>query len=148
MAPDIDPLDEGLQRAASSLQRGQFRTAVEELRALCDLYPDLPQPFHDLGVAFMMRLKADLQVQEYWENLADDEQAYMEAHDAFSRAVENDPTFTSALNNLGTLEAMKGNLERAIEFWERSLAVDPTQPEIRQDTRDARAELDRKSPEL
>lgn len=141
-----DPLDEGLRSAADDLQRGRFKTAVKTLRDLIEKFPNSPQVFHDLGVAYMMRLKADVQVQEYWENLADDEQVYQEAHDAFSRAIEIDPNFLGSLNNLGALEVMRGNLDRGIELWERSLSLNPSQPAVRDDLKAALAARERNAP--
>ena len=36
------------------------------------------------------------------------------------------------LNNIGNYLARKNDYARALDFWNRSLSIDPRQPEIRQ----------------
>ncbi|MEW5806745.1 MAG: tetratricopeptide repeat protein [Acidobacteriota bacterium] len=56
---------------------------------------------------------------------------YQEASISFSRALSLKPESTIALNNLALCEYNLGNVQKAIEFWERSLRIDPQQQEIR-----------------
>jgi len=48
-----------------------------------------------------------------------------EAMDASRRALEARPDFADACNNLGILYARRGDLERAREYWQRAVAIDP-----------------------
>lgn len=56
---------------------------------------------------------------------------YTEAQPELERALGMQPSSTLALNNLGVLYARKKEVARALDFWNRSLAIDPRQPEIR-----------------
>ena len=37
---------------------------------------------------------------------------------------------TEILNDLGTVEKQRGNVQDAVSYWEKSLALEPNQPEI------------------
>jgi tetratricopeptide (TPR) repeat protein len=47
------------------------------------------------------------------------------------RALGLQPSSTLALNNLGVFYARREDYARALDFWNRSLSIDPNQPEIR-----------------
>ena len=47
------------------------------------------------------------------------------------RALGLQPTSTLALNNLGLYYAKREEFARALDFWNRSLSIDPRQPQIR-----------------
>lgn len=47
------------------------------------------------------------------------------------RALGLQPTSTLALNNLGLYYAKREEYARALDFWNRSLSIDPRQPQIR-----------------
>jgi Flp pilus assembly protein TadD len=57
------------------------------------------------------------------------------------RALAMQTTSTLALNNLGTYYARKENYPRALDFWNRSLSLDPRQQEIREAANAARTRL-------
>jgi predicted AlkP superfamily phosphohydrolase/phosphomutase/Flp pilus assembly protein TadD len=48
------------------------------------------------------------------------------------RALGLQPSSTLALNNLGVYYARREDYTRALDFWNRSLSIDPNQPEIRE----------------
>ena len=56
---------------------------------------------------------------------------YSEGLPELERALGLQPSSTLALNNLGVLYAKKNDYGRALDFWNRSLAIDPRQPAIR-----------------
>ncbi|HEX7190065.1 MAG TPA: tetratricopeptide repeat protein, partial [Thermoanaerobaculia bacterium] len=57
------------------------------------------------------------------------------------RALGLQPSSTLALNNLGTFYAKHSDYSRALDFWNRSLAIDGRQPEIRAAVEAARTRL-------
>ncbi len=57
------------------------------------------------------------------------------------RALGLQPSSTTALNNLGTFYAKQHDYGRALDFWNRSLAIDGRQPQIRAAAEAARTRL-------
>lgn len=57
------------------------------------------------------------------------------------RALSLRPSSTLALNNLGLYHAKRDDYGRALDFWNRSLAIDPRQPQIRTAADAARTRL-------
>ncbi len=70
-------------------------------------HDDRAAGWHDLGALYLRR------------------GALAESRAAFERAVELDPSLSSAHNNLGNTYAMLGELERAVESYRRAIAGDP-----------------------
>jgi predicted AlkP superfamily phosphohydrolase/phosphomutase/Tfp pilus assembly protein PilF len=66
---------------------------------------------------------------------------YTEGLPELERALALQPSSTIALNNIGTYYARQKDYARALDFWNRSLAVDPRQPEIRQSLEAVRTHL-------
>jgi len=56
---------------------------------------------------------------------------YSEGVPELERALGLQPSSTLALNNLGIYYAIRKDYGRALDFWNRSLNIDPRQPEIR-----------------
>lgn len=61
--------------------------------------------------------------------LDEDEATYVEAEAAYREALRLDPTFVSAMTNLGNLRYRLGDEAGAVTLYERALALDPEQPE-------------------
>lgn len=57
------------------------------------------------------------------------------------RALGLQPSSTLTLNNIGIFYAKKNDYARALDFWNRSLAIDPHQPEIRAAAEAAKSRL-------
>ena len=66
---------------------------------------------------------------------------YSEGQPELERALGLQPSSTVALNNLGSLYAKKNDYGRALDFWNRSLAIDPRQPRIRTAVEAAQSKL-------
>jgi predicted AlkP superfamily phosphohydrolase/phosphomutase/Tfp pilus assembly protein PilF len=68
---------------------------------------------------------------------------YTEGLVELERALSLQPSSTVALNNLGTFYAKRRppDYARALDFWNRSLTIDPQQPGVAQAARAARARL-------
>lgn len=50
--------------------------------------------------------------------------------DAMKKALSLGYYTTEILNDLGTVEKQRGNVQEAVSYWEKSLALEPNQPEI------------------
>lgn len=57
---------------------------------------------------------------------------YTEGLPELERALGLNPSSTLVLNNIGTYHARQKDYARALDFWNRSLSIEPRQPEIRQ----------------
>jgi predicted AlkP superfamily phosphohydrolase/phosphomutase/Tfp pilus assembly protein PilF len=66
---------------------------------------------------------------------------YSEGLPELERALGLQPSSTLVLNNLGTYYVKKQDFGRALDFWNRSLTIDPRQPQIRSATEAARTHL-------
>lgn len=66
---------------------------------------------------------------------------YTEGLPELERALGLQPSSTLALNNIGTFYAKKNDYGRALDFWNRSLAIDPHQPQIRAAAEAAKSRL-------
>src|SRR5690606_34544947 len=99
-------------------------------REATNRFPDSATGKYNLGVALFLRLREDKAHLELWEDLADDEQLAEEAMIALQGAVESDPNFIAAYNNLARLYALRNRAEDALATWEKSLALNPDQPTV------------------
>lgn len=68
------------------------------------------------------------------------EQALSEAARVFNTITQERPADAAAWNGKGSVEALRGNLQKALEYIERALEIDPTYEAARQD----RAEIVRR----
>jgi tetratricopeptide (TPR) repeat protein len=57
---------------------------------------------------------------------------WREAIYRWERAIEIDPTYAAALNNLAVAYEHEGQLDKAREAYERALNIEPNNPQIRQ----------------
>ena len=68
-------------------------------------------------------------------------QRYAEGVPELVRALGLQPSSTMALNNLGLFYAKQNDYGRALDFWNRSLSIEPHQPQIRDAAMAARSRL-------
>ena len=66
---------------------------------------------------------------------------YTEGVPELVRALGLQPSSTLALNNLGLFYAKQNDYSRALDFWNRSLSIEPHQPQIREAAVAARSRL-------
>lgn len=66
---------------------------------------------------------------------------YTEGLPELDRALGLQPSSTLVLNNLGIFYSKQKDYARALDFWNRSLSIDPRQPQIRQAADAARTQL-------
>lgn len=139
---NFDTIEEYISTAEKVAQEGRVDEGIDILREATEKYPESAKAQYDLGVAIFMKLRDDLSHLQLWENLADDEELAEECHFAFQSAIERDPKMAAAYANLGTLLALRGRVRKAIEAWEKSLELDPDQPELAGDLQMYRSQLE------
>jgi Tfp pilus assembly protein PilF len=66
---------------------------------------------------------------------------YTEGIAEMERALGLQPSSTLVLNNIGIFHAKQNDYARALDFWNRSLSIDPRQPGIRQAVEAAQTHL-------
>lgn len=130
---NLDSLDEYITVSEQVAKEGRLDEAVDMLREASHRYPESPTGRYNLGVALYLRVRQDREHQHLWEDLADDEQLAEEAIIALEGAVETDPTFVEAYNNLGRLYSLRGRKADALQAWNKSLELRPDQPQVRED---------------
>lgn len=127
---NLDSLDDYISTTEEVAGEGRLDEAVELMREGVQRYPESATGRYNLGVALFLRVKKDRERLELWENLADDEQLAEEAIGALEAAILTDPGFVEAYNNLATLYALMGRKQEALATWEKSLSLEPDQPEV------------------
>lgn len=128
---NLDSLDDYIAVSETVAREGRLDEAVDLLREATTRYPESPTGRYNLGVALFLRVRKDREHLELWENLADDEQYAEEAILSLEEAIEADPKFIQAYNNLARLYALRGRKEDAMKAWTTSLELNPEQAEIR-----------------
>ncbi len=64
-----------------------------------------------------------------WDGEDPDDAAFLDARQAYDRALDLDPEFAAAYTNLGALLAAVGDLDGARDHFDQALRCDPDQPE-------------------
>lgn len=64
-----------------------------------------------------------------WDGQDPDDPAFLDARQAYDRALDLDPEFAAAYTNLGALLAAVGDLDGARDHFDQALRCDPDQPE-------------------
>ena len=64
-----------------------------------------------------------------WDGHDPDDVAFLDARQAYDRALDLDPEFAAAYTNLGALLAAVGDLDGARDHFDQALRCDPDQPE-------------------
>lgn len=130
---NLENLDDYISVSEKVAGEGRMDEAVDVMREANRRYPESPTGRYNLGVALFLRVKQDREHLELWENLADDDQLAEEAINALEGAIEADPNFVQAYNNLARLYALRGRKHQAVETWEKSLQFNPDQPQVAAD---------------
>jgi tetratricopeptide (TPR) repeat protein len=138
---NFDTLDEYIATSEQIGADGRSEEAVAVMREATARFPDSARAHYSLGFALVLALKIDLAEKLLWEPLADEEELAEECQDAFQGAIERDPGMWEAYSALGTLLAVRGRARKAVEVWEKSLALNPDQPDVRVDLETCRGTL-------
>ncbi len=108
-----DNYDAALNFGGAYIMAGRFKYAVPILEAATEKHGDQPQLWVNLGAAYLGN-----------PILADDEKQ-RKALDAFNRAVALDPYTPNVEYNIGLIHRDRGELQLAINAFERALKVNP-----------------------
>jgi len=87
--------------------RGDLAQATEEARRVCELLPEIPAQYYDIGNLLILQGRID------------------EAADSFSRALALRADFANALNGLGQIRANEQKTREAAAYFRRALRADP-----------------------
>jgi Flp pilus assembly protein TadD len=145
-APAPAPVDPAAQRAFDDAKRalasGQVVQAEQAFRALTQTYPDLGGPHADLGLIYRQSgklpeavaalekaVRASPQQPTYLNQLGlayRQQGRFDKAREAYEQALAIDPDYATAALNLGILNDLYlGDSRRAVELYERYLALSP-----------------------
>jgi tetratricopeptide (TPR) repeat protein len=97
----------------------RFKLAVPILEQAAEAHPDEPQVWINLGAAHLGN-----------PVLASDEQQH-KALDAFNRAISLDPYAHNVEYNIGLIHRDRGEVDLAIQAFERALRVNPNDHDAR-----------------
>jgi tetratricopeptide (TPR) repeat protein len=87
--------------------RGDLAQATEQAQRVCELLPQIPAQYYDIGNLLILQWKID------------------EAAEYFSRALALDGNFANALNGLGQILANQQKTKEAVAYFRHALRVDP-----------------------
>jgi len=87
--------------------RGDLAQATEQAQRVCELLPQIPAQYYDIGNLLILQWKID------------------EAAEYFSRALALDGNFANALNGLGQILANQQKTKEAVACFRHALRVDP-----------------------
>ncbi len=127
-------------RAVALYYRGNFLGARRELEKAIAMYPELPEPYVNLGMVYTalgdnqkakenftkaLELAPDaIEAHNGLGMIAFKEGDFVSAEEAFRRAIERDGKFVSAYLNLAEVLRSQGKMEEAIQCWEKVLEMD------------------------
>lgn len=120
-------------RAEEMAESGDLRRPVKLWRKNMDRFADEPLAYFHYGQACFRLLSEEMIHEELWETNADIVGFYEEALSALEEAVSMEPEHHPTWNIIGALYALRGNRHLAIDAWEKSLAINPSQPQVRED---------------
>ena len=139
---EFTDLDSVVEEGEELLEAGEYAKAIELLAGGIEAFADAPQLYYLLGLASTEALKEDMAHNELWEKDSDLVEMYEQAVSAFEEALNLEAEHLGSLNALGTLYALRGNYESAINCWEKSIEVEPDQQPVLDDIRMARRKMD------
>ena len=85
------------------LRKGDYNSAIQKIKQGLAIAPKEPTAIFDLGNAYYLAKRYDEAIAE------------------FTRVVEIEKKFWAATNNIGLVEYERGNVDKAIEFWETAI---------------------------
>lgn len=135
-------LDSVVEESEELIESGEFAKAIELLHGGIEVFPEEAALHFLLGLASLESLREDIDRSELWEDDTDAVEMYEQAVAAFEEALNLEPEHVGSLNALGTLYALRGNHEGAINCWEKSLEVEPDQSTVNEDIRSSRKKME------
>lgn len=117
----LDPhsFEAALNLGGAYIMAKRFKLAIPILERAAELHPHEPQVWVNLGAAYLGN-----------PVLASDEQQ-LKALDAFNRAIALDPYAHNVEYNIGLIHRDRGEIDLAIQAFERALRVNPLDQDAR-----------------
>lgn len=122
-------------------EKQMYDSAIDILESAISIDEDNPVLHYNLGVVYGMKLMEDLDVSKLWEDHTDEEKLFQTAILEYQKALELDPDYIEAYNNLGVLYELKGWKQKALEVWEKSLSLEPNQKDIKENIKSLKLNL-------
>lgn len=130
---DPDDRDALVEMAIVYAEDEDYQSARKYFERALELYPEDPVIYYDLGFLYKMMLLKDTEHLELWEDASDEQVLMEDAIYYFQKALDINPDYINALNNLASLYAIKNNYDEAISLWKRSLEIDDSQEMVKND---------------
>jgi tetratricopeptide (TPR) repeat protein len=107
-------VDALLQEGIEAMQRGIYQAAIDIFTRVIEVAPDFAEGYNKRATTFYL-------MQRYEESIADCE-----------RTIVLNPYHFGALSGAGLCSLGQRNLPKALEYFERAVAVNPNMPQIQQ----------------
>lgn len=137
-----DELEDLIAEGDTLLEEGEYAEALDIFRRAAERFPESPEAVCKAGHAALMLFSDGIDETQSWQDDDDLASYHEEALDAFETTLGMDEDFVDALNGLGALFMLTDNVSGACESWEKSLEIDPDQPDIESALEEARTQLD------
>jgi len=137
----FETIGEYFGAAEAASRSGTHDESIAIMREAVQRWPEDADAHFNLAAAIFMKLKADWSHLELWEDLADEEELAEECFACLKAAISRDPNMAVAYKDLGTLLALRGRPDKAIEAWEQALKIEPDQPTLQADLDMLRSKL-------
>ncbi|HKW27957.1 MAG TPA: tetratricopeptide repeat protein [Verrucomicrobiae bacterium] len=124
--------------------KGAMAEATQEAKRVCELLPQVPGEFSDVGNLLILQAKMDEAAEYFSRALAlrgdfapalnglgqilENQRKINEALACYRRALRSNPDDAGACLNLGFLEQNRGNLKQAAVYYQRAADLQPQGP--------------------
>ncbi len=124
--------------------KGAIARATEEAKRVCELLPQVPGEFSDVGNLLILQAKIDEAAEYFSRALAlrsdfvpalnglgqilENQQKTNEATACYRRALRTDPDDAGTYINIGFLEQNRGTMKRAAVYYQRAADLQPQGP--------------------
>lgn len=135
---ELEELPDVVLAADELAELGEPRKALKLWRREIERFVDEPDAqFAYARTAFRL-LEEEIVTEKWWVSDVELVALYEESLAALEEAVNIDEGHYQSWNLMGALYALRRNYESAIPCWEKSLELNPDQPEVKSDLEEAR----------
>lgn len=135
---DPEDLEDVIAQGEELSDFGEHRKALRLWRRHIDRFSDEVDAQFSYGQAAFRVLEEQIVTERWWNSDAELVTFYEESLGALEEAVSIDEEHAPSWNLMGALFALRQNHDSAISCWEKSLEINPDQPEVKSDLKEAR----------
>lgn len=135
-----DDLEALIDEGEALIEEGEYHEALRIFREATERFPESPYAHYHVGQTALMMFSDGLEETSDWEDDDDLSSLNEEAQTAFDSALSLDADFYPALNGQGALFMVLGIQQSAIEYWEKSLSINPDQDDITEAVEEAKSQ--------